>query len=190
MIEPSTLAVFVPVALALNLTPGADMLMCAGQGMRSARAGLLASLGVSAGGLVQALAAGLGLAALLAATPWAFEAVRWAGVAYLAWLAVAALRGGRPGGAPPAPASAFRAGLTVTLLNPKTGLFMLALVPQFVNPAAPVLPQFLAFGAILSLGGLIVNGTVGTLAARIRPRRGRGYVSAALYGALAVWLAA
>ncbi len=90
LIPIETLLLFVPAALALNLTPGNDMLFCLGQGVRAGpRAGIAASLGIAAGGMLHTLAAALGLAALLAAHPGAFEAIRWAGVAYLVYLAAA-----------------------------------------------------------------------------------------------------
>lgn len=169
-----TLLIFTPIALALNLTPGADMLFCLGQGIRSGpKAGFAASLGIATGSFIHALAAGLGLAALLAAHPPVFEAVRWAGIAYLVWLAVQALRQ-PPGRLKPtetkksAAFTAWRDGTVVNLLNPKIILFTLALVPQFVDPArGSVLVQFLIFGAILNIGGTIINAAVGTSAGGI-----------------------
>lgn len=173
-IDSQTLLIFIPIALALNLTPGADMLFCLGQGIKSGpKAGFAASLGIATGSFLHALAAGLGLAALIAAHPLAFEAVRWAGVAYLLWLALSSLR--EPAGAlEPAEAqrasalSAWRNGIFVCLLNPKVALFILALVPQFVDPArGSVLLQFLIFGAILNIGGTAINGLVGVFAGGI-----------------------
>ena len=88
-----TLLAFIPAGLALNLTPGADMMFCLGQGLRSGRrAAMAANFGIAAGGMVHATLAALGLGALVAAHPAAFEAIRWLGVAYLLWLAMAALR--------------------------------------------------------------------------------------------------
>lgn len=174
MVDLQTLLVFIPVALALNLTPGADMLFCLGQGLKSGpNAGLAASLGIATGAFIHALVAGLGLAAVIAANPLAFEAIRWFGVAYLLWLGVNALR--KPMGKmePPNITSsgalkAWKNGAFVCLLNPKVALFILALVPQFVDPSnGPVLVQFLIFGAILNVGGTIVNGLVGGLAGSI-----------------------
>ncbi|MGR3475573.1 MAG: LysE family translocator, partial [Sulfitobacter sp.] len=93
MVDALTLLAFVPAALALNLTPGADMMFCLGQGLRSGpRAALAASAGISAGALVHVTLAGLGLGALVAALPWALDLIRWLGVAYLLWLAVQTLR--------------------------------------------------------------------------------------------------
>ncbi|MGG7567271.1 LysE family translocator [Rhodovulum sp. DZ06] len=183
-----TLLTFIPVALALNLTPGADMLFCLGQGARSGPlAGITAALGIALGGMGHALAAGLGLAALIAASPAAFEALRWAGVAYLSWLGIKALRAPAPdpqaatrtGHAPFRPLHTLREALGVSLLNPKVAAFMLALVPQFIVPAdGPVWSQFLAFGAVIGCGGVLVNGTVGAMAGRISAalarRRGAG----------------
>lgn len=167
IVEWTLLAGFVPAALALNLTPGADMMFCLGQGLRGGpRAALAADAGIALGGMVHVAVAGLGLGALVASAPWAFDAIRWIGVAYLLWLAARALRSnGTPGNLPQTrAATAFRDGLLVNLSNPKVILFVLAFVPQFVDASRPVLPQFLIFGAVLSLGGLVVNGAVGLLA--------------------------
>ncbi len=182
-VDLATLAVFVPIALALNLTPGADMLFCLGQGARSGpAAGVAASLGVSVGVMLHALAAGLGLAALIAAHPLAFEAIRWSGVAYLVWLAWGAFREpGAPAEAPAAPglapAAAFRRAVLVNVLNPKVALFILALMPQFVEPArGAVVAQFLILGGVIALGGAAVNGAVGASAGALGRRfaGGRG----------------
>lgn len=201
MVDLLTLAAFIPAALALNLTPGADMMFCLGQGLRAGpRAAVAASAGISAGAIVHVTLAGLGLGAAVAALPWLFDVIRWLGVGYLLWLAWGAVRGA---GAPPKPAGlratrAFRTGLLVNLTNPKVILFVLAFVPQFVNPAAgSVLGQFLVFGAVLALGGFVVNALVGLFAGRASRRlsgspgmaRALGYVSGAIFTALALRLA-
>ena len=174
MIDLQTLMIFIPIALALNLTPGADMLFCLGQGLKSGpRAGMAASCGISVGSLIHSALAGLGLAALIAANPLAFEAIRWAGVAYLVWLAIGTLRAPlttlQPADvAEGSAARAFRTAILVNLTNPKVALFILALVPQFVDPArGSVLAQFMAFGVILSVGGTVINGAVGGFAGKI-----------------------
>lgn len=174
MVDPHTLALFIPIALALNLTPGADMMFCLGQGLRAGpAAGLAASLGITTGGLIHALLAGLGLAALLTSVPMAFEVIRWAGVAYLLVLGVQAIRnppqltasGVRPAGTVVA---AWRQGVLVNLLNPKVAIFTLALVPQFVDATrGAVLAQFLILGAVLGIGGTVINGLVGVFAGSI-----------------------
>lgn len=159
MVDPLTLLAFVPAALALNLTPGADMMFCLGQGLRSGpRAAVAASAGISFGGMVHVGLAGLGLGAVVAALPWALEVIRWIGVAYLLWLAVQTLRHSRAA-KDNARAfgvwQAFRTGFYVNLSNPKVILFVLAFVPQFVRPdAGSVLGQFLVFGAVLGWADL------------------------------------
>ncbi|MFC3614677.1 LysE family translocator [Lutimaribacter marinistellae] len=201
MIDPLTLLAFLPAALALNLTPGADMMFCLGQGLRSGpHAAVAASAGVAVGVMAHVALAGLGLGALVAALPWAFDVIRWAGVAYLLWLAWGAIRhGAAPGAAPASPAArAFRDGLAVNLMNPKVILFVLAFIPQFVTPAqGPILPQFLALGAIIALGGFLINAGVGLFAGRARrglaanPRATRllGWVTGSIFAALAIRLA-
>lgn len=200
IVEPLTLLAFVPAALALNLTPGADMMFCLGLGLRAGpRPAIAASAAISAGGMVHVTLAGLGLAAAIAAFPLALDVIRWLGVIYLLWLAWGALRQGpvhaqaRTMGA----ARAFREGMVVNLLNPKVALFVLAFVPQFVNPAYAILPQFLVYGLVLALGGFLINGAVGAFAGGLgrrlatSPSLARGLVlfSAGIFMALAARLA-
>lgn len=199
MVDPLTVLAFIPAALALNLTPGADMLFCLGQGLRSGpRAAVAASAGVALGGMVHVTLAGLGLGALIAALPWAFDVIRWIGVAYLLYLAVQVLRSADTRGkAGPGMGvmRAFRTGFVVNLTNPKVILFVLAFVPQFVVPeAGSVLLQFLAFGFVLALGGLMINGAVGVFAGGIGRRMAQGgralnWITSGIFAALAARLA-
>ena len=199
MVDPLTLAAFIPVALALNLTPGADMMFCLGQGLRSGpRAAIAASAGITLGGMVQVALAGLGLGALVAALPWAFDVIRWVGVAYLLYLAVQAWRSSRTAareGQGMSVIRAFGTGFVVNLTNPKVILFVLAFVPQFVVPeAGSVLVQFLIFGAVLGVGGFIINGAVGVFASGIGRRMARGgralgWITSGIFVALAARLA-
>ena len=195
MIDPILFLAFIPAALALNLTPGADMMFCFAQGVRSGpRAALAASAGISAGSLVHVLLAGLGLGALVAAFPSLFGAIRWVGAAYLLWLAWKTWRTPLMAAGPvKASSRAFRDGLIVNLSNPKVILFILALLPQFIDPARPVLPQFLACGAVLAVGGFIINGLVGVFSGRIgrallhspRAETGLRAASSGIFAALA-----
>jgi len=201
-VDPFVLLAFIPAGLALNLTPGADMMFCLGQGLKSGwRPAMAANFGIALGGMVHTLLAALGLGALVAAHPAAFEAIRWLGVAYLLWLALGALRASpfaAEGQVTPASAArAFWQGLMVNLLNPKVILFILAFLPQFVDPARAILPQFLTLGLVFSFGGLVVNGAVGIFAGSIGQRVARsaglakwlGRISATIFGALALRLA-
>lgn len=199
MIDPLVLLAYVPAALALNMTPGADMMFCLGQGLRGGpRAALAADAGIALGCMVHVVIAGLGLGALVAAHPALFDVIRWGGVGYLLWLAWKSLRAaGLPEVPPVSPASAFRQAVLVNLTNPKVILFVLAFIPQFTDPAQPILAQFLLFGAILSLGGFLVNGAVGMAAGGVAGRlmrsarfaAGLGRVCAAIFAALALRLA-
>jgi threonine/homoserine/homoserine lactone efflux protein len=201
-VEPLTLLAFIPAGLALNLTPGADMMFCLGQGLKSGRgAAMAANFGIAVGGMVHVTLAALGLGALVAAHPATFEAIRWLGVGYLLWLAFGALRSS-PFAAEaqvervPA-ARVFLQALMVNLLNPKVILFILAFLPQFVDPSRPILPQFLTLGVVFAVGGLLVNGAVGLFAGSIGQRVARSAglskwlsrISATIFGALALRLA-
>lgn len=201
-VEPLTLLAFIPAGLALNLTPGADMMFCLGQGLRSGwRPAMAANFGIALGGMVHTVLAALGLGALVAAHPAAFEAIRWLGVGYLLWLAVAALRSSpfatEAQVTPTSTGKAFGQGLMVNLLNPKVILFILAFLPQFVDPSRAILPQFLTLGLVFSFGGLMVNGAVGLFAGSIGQRVARSAglatwlsrISATIFGALALRLA-
>lgn len=205
IVDPLILLAFLPAALALNLTPGADMMFCLGQGLRAGpRAAVAASAGIALGGVFHGAIAGLGLGALIAAMPGALDVIRWIGVAYLLFLAVQALRSSPVSAAmarqvlPRAAHLAFLQGLVVNLTNPKVILFVLAFVPQFVDPSrGAVLGQFLIYGAVLSLGGFVINGAVGVFAAGAAGRmagnlhlaRLLGWVSAGIFTALALRLA-
>jgi len=190
------LLAFLPAALALNLTPGADMLFCLGQGVRAgSRSAWAASAGISLGGMVHVFIAGMGLGAVIAALPWAFDVIRWIGVAYLLYLAAKTLRGGASDAPEPQAVSrAFRTGFIVNLTNPKVILFVLAFVPQFVDPSRPVLLQFMVFGAVMGVGGFFINGSVGAFAGTIGKRIANGsraldYVASSVFVALATKLA-
>lgn len=198
MIDPLILLAFLPAGLALNLTPGADMMFCFAQGLRRGpRAAWAASAGISAGAVVHAMIAGLGLAAVIAAHPGVLTLIRWIGVAYLLWLAVKSLRSARPDIPEDTPNHAFREGLLVNLTNPKVILFVLAFIPQFIDPTLALLPQFLIFGVMLGLGGFVINGTVGHLAGGAGRRMAAsdrfalwlGRISAGVFGLLALRLA-
>ncbi len=201
MVDFWTLMAFIPVGLALNLSPGADMMFCLGLGLRSGpKAAVAASAGISTGGMVHVTIAGLGLGAAVAAMPWLFDVIRWLGVAYLLYLAWAALRAGPVRGAKVGMTSARKAfmdGMIVNLLNPKVILFVLAFLPQFVDPSnGSILAQFLIFGLVLAVGGMVVNGGVGVFAGTLGQRltgprfaRGLGWISAGVFAALAARLA-
>jgi threonine/homoserine/homoserine lactone efflux protein len=169
--DTNTLLLFMMAALALNVTPGPDMLYVVARSVGEGRAaGVISSLGIAAGSLVHTLAVALGLAGLLRAVPIAFEIVKWVGAAYLIWLGVRALRtrGSATEHAAVTPASRraiFGQGMLTNVLNPKVALFFLAFLPQFVDPErGSVALQIIALGLLFNTSGTIVNVLVAVLA--------------------------
>jgi threonine/homoserine/homoserine lactone efflux protein len=147
-----TLAVFLFASLLLAITPGPAVIYLVTRTLAQGRgAGLASIAGVALGNLGNAAAASLGLAALFAVSARAFTVIKLAGAAYLLYLGVRELRrAGAPRSVRSAPqphSRAFRDGLLVALLNPKTALFFAAFLPQFVDPAGSPLAQSLRLSA-------------------------------------------
>ena len=171
MVDLSTLALFSIAALALTASPGPDMLLIAS---RSASQGKVSGFATLAGTYCHALAAALGLSQLFLIVPVAYDIVRYAGAAYLLWLAWKTFRSD---GTVLAPTTGlrhhpigvmFRQGLLTNLLNPKMALFVLALFPQFVQPeAGSVALQIMVLATVLNAIGLVVNGVVILMASRL-----------------------
>lgn len=189
------LALFALTVLVLNATPGVDMAFTLVTTLRGGvRAGLAAAAGIDAGCIVHALAATFGLAALLAASSAAFTVVKWAGAAYLAWLALGMLRQGlfgvavvTPPTAPGPPRSAwavFRQGFLTNVLNPKVALFFLALLPQFIDSDTPhKAASFLFLGAWFVVQGFAFLAAFVLLIAPLRRWQPGLWAQRALHGA-------
>jgi len=197
------LPAFILAALALNLTPGADMTFVAAQSMSAGpRAGFAGSIGVGTGGLAHTLFAAVGPAALVAANPVAFEIIRYAGATYLVWMAIQMIRTPPHLGADNETGSvnlarAFSRGFLTNLLNPKVIVFILAFLPQFVDQGAGQIGlQILLLGAIFSTGGTMVLIAVALAGGRLasslnkHPMAPRiiGWISGTLIGGLAIGL--
>ena len=160
----STLLPFLAAALALNLTPGADMTYVLARSATQGRAaGISASFGVAAGSFVHSLLAAFGVAALVARSEAAFLTIKIAGALYLLYLAWKAFRAGAQGLhlqslTPVRLRRVFAEGALTNLLNPKVALFILAFLPQFVDPhRGSVILQILVLGLIFNIGGTTVN---------------------------------
>ena len=194
-----TYATFVGAAFLLYLTPGADMMFTIASGMRGgAAAGIAAAGGIGLGVLGHVVIAAAGLAVLLLTYPIAYDALRYAGAAYLLWLAWQSWTDATPTAEREGRrdiARAFRRGFVTNILNPKVGLFVLAFLPQFTDRMlGPVWQQILLLGAVLTIGQLVVysaiGGFAGILAAKIKRASGwMGKLSAIVFGGLAVRLA-
>lgn len=196
--EPWTFATFVGAAFVLYLTPGADMMFTLASGMAGGpRAGLAAACGIATGVLVHVSAAAAGLAVLVAASPMALDVIRYAGAAYLAFLAWQAFtdRGHIARAEGRAQVwRAFRRGFITNILNPKVGLFVLAFLPQFIDPAAgPAWHQIVILGFLLGLGGILTDGAYGIFAGLMADRVRRSApvmskISGVIFGGLAARL--
>ena len=163
MPDSHSLILFLAAGLALNFTPGPDMLYVAARGASDGRAaGIVSALGIGAGTLVHIALVALGLAALLVAIPVAYLALRIAGAAYLIYLGVRAFRAQGALAFPrlmSAPLlGVFRQGVLTNIFNPKVALFFLAFLPQFVDQSRgnPTL-QVIVLGLLFDTTGTLVN---------------------------------
>jgi threonine/homoserine/homoserine lactone efflux protein len=162
------------------------------------RVGLASMLGVEVAGLIHVGAAAAGLSALLASSAVAFEVVRWAGIAYLVYLGVRALRAKEVGPTVERRGTTRRAfveGTLVNLLNPKVAIFFLAFLPQFVDPdRGAAWSQVLVLGAVFMVIAVVLDLLyvlgAGFLRRRLDGVRGRGRLAGAVYLALAALAAA
>lgn len=178
MPDLSTLVLFSAACVVLTATPGPDMLLIASRSISQGRAaGFFTYLGIAAGTYCHALAAALGLSQLFLAVPTAYDFVRWAGCAYLLYLAWKTLRSESTQFSPSAGLKRYSMqrilgeGLATNLLNPKMALFVLALFPQFLDPAkGSVTLQILVLATVLNSIGFLVNGAVILLSGHIRNR--------------------
>ena len=185
---------FLVTATVAALVPGPAVLYVAGQSMRSgARKALAANAGILSGNLVWFTASAIGLAALVALAQPVFVAIKWFGVAYLAWLGLCAWRDALRTASPrvdlPRPAASgarlFRQGVLLQLGNPKAILFFTALLPQFVDPAHAIAPQIAILAATSTVAEFVVLAGYAWLAARggallvTRPRLARATDAAA-----------
>jgi len=177
---------FALLSLGIVLTPGPNMIYVISRSLTQGPAAGIVSLGgVALGFVFYMLCAAFGITALLFAVPYAYDALRFAGAAYLLWLAWQALK---PGGRSPfqvkklkvdSPRKLFAMGLLTNLLNPKIAMLYLALLPQFIDPSeGGVLMQSITLGAIQIVISVGVNAMIALAAGSI----------ALFLGARPVWL--
>jgi threonine/homoserine/homoserine lactone efflux protein len=197
MPDATTFALFAVACLAFLAIPGPSVFYIVTRSLvQGRRAGVMSMLGVQTGGLVHVVAAAFGLSALIASSAAAFTVVKYAGAAYLVFLGLRKLFGAEPD-KPELPsdrasvAHLFGHGVIVNVLNPKTALFFLAFLPQFVDPSAgPVAPQMLVLGLMLVSLGVLSDGTYALLAAgignRLRTRRRLERISGGVFVSLGV----
>ena len=158
MLDLSTLAFFCAASLALAVVPGPAVLYIVARSVDQGRlAGFVSALGIATGGLVHVAAATIGLSSLLASSATAFTIVKYAGAAYLVILGIRRLLTRETfdddiARAPRTRRKLFADGVVVNVLNPKTALFFIAFLPQFVDPdAGPATMQIALFGLLFAL---------------------------------------
>jgi threonine/homoserine/homoserine lactone efflux protein len=202
MPDASTFGLFVAAALALLLVPGPAVLYIVARSMDGGRlAGLVSVIGIHAGTMVHIAFAAIGISAILASSATAFSVVKWLGAAYLVWLGLQRIFTREEETVPPTVepkrlSRIFSQGLIVNVLNPKTALFFLAFLPQFVDSSrGAAWAQVMVLGAVFVVLGLCTDGAYallsGTAGSWLRRksgsasfRRGQRYVSGGVYLAL------
>jgi threonine/homoserine/homoserine lactone efflux protein len=195
---PDRLLAFLLAGIVLNLTPGADVVFATANGLAGGpRTGAIAGLGVGLGGLWHVGLAAAGVSALIAAHPTALTVLQAVGAGYLLWLAWQSWHA-RPQGIDALRLTTGQAiwrGFVTNALNPKVILFVLAFLPQFVDPAiGPVAGQILFLGAVFTLTGTVITCGYGALAGwlghALGPRLGLlNRIAAVMFAGLALRLA-
>jgi threonine/homoserine/homoserine lactone efflux protein len=182
MPEPHTFLLFAAASIALLVVPGPAVIYVVTRGaVHGRRAGVVSVFGVALGNFTHAIAAAIGISALIASSAAAFSVVKYAGAAYLIYLGIRALLDREDARQlfPQRDRSdrrLFWEGFLVDLLNPKTALFFLAFLPQFIEPSqGAVAPQMLVLGAVFTSLGLMSDGAyavaAGALGRRLRTAR-------------------
>jgi threonine/homoserine/homoserine lactone efflux protein len=194
--EPSQLALFLGAGLLLLVVPGPSVLYVVTQSVsHGRRAGIASVAGITTGTLVHIAAATVGLSALLASSALAFDVVKYLGAAYLIVVGIRRLAGWDRGPEPHARPTRnlgrlYRQGIVVNTLNPKTALFFLAFLPQFVDPSrGAAWAQILLLGVLFAALGFLSDSTwalvAGTLGERLRRSRrfpaAQRYVSGSVF---------
>jgi len=176
----TTLLLFVSASVALLVIPGPSVTFIVARSMQQGRsAGLVSVLGIHTGSVVHVVAAALGLSALLASSAVAFTVVKYVGAAYLLYLGIRQLRRAKetvddaPAPEPEPRWRLFRQGVIVNVLNPKTAIFFLAFLPQFVDPVrGPLWFQVTVLGLVFLALGFVSDGAyamaAGTIGDRLR----------------------
>jgi threonine/homoserine/homoserine lactone efflux protein len=176
---PDNLPLFLAAALLVAVTPGPGIFYVAARTLAGGRGeGIASSIGLGLGGLVHVVAGAIGISALVMASADAFMIVKLLGAAYLVWLGLKAWREARAflptDVRTTGSRGAFREGIIVEALNPKTAAFFLAFVPQFIDASQPVPAQFILLGlisvALNTAGDIVVTYAAATARAGLENR--------------------
>jgi len=173
--ELSTWLAFFAASWAISISPGPGAIASMSAGLNHGfKYGYVTVFGLVLGIWTQLLIVGVGLGALIAASATAFTVVKWLGVAYLVWLGIAQWRApARPmvalsdSGEVVSQRTLILKAWMINIINPKGTVFLLAVVPQFINLAHPLLPQYLIIGATLAFTDMVVMAGYTALAAKV-----------------------
>lgn len=171
-----TLLLFVSAVIVLTITPGPDLFLIVGRGIAQGRvAALFTAFGFFLAGFVQVPLLALGLARVVAQNPVLFDVLRYGGGAYLMWrglrMILQAGRGVTVSTTRASAGAAIREGFVASLLNPKSHVFLLAFLPQFVRPEqGSVMMQFIVLGIVMRVVALSVEGGIALFAGSIGQR--------------------
>jgi threonine/homoserine/homoserine lactone efflux protein len=197
--DATSLIAFFLTSLAIELTPGPNMAYLALVGVsRGRRDGFMAVLGVALGLALLGALFGVGLGSIILENRFVYEGLRWAGAAYLVWLAWDGWREARqPSGAAELPdrATYFRRGFVTNLLNPKAAVFFVAVMPGFIDASRPPAGQTALLVAIYVAAATLIHAAIVLLAATLQPlftrpslRQGAALVFAVALVGVAIWL--
>jgi threonine/homoserine/homoserine lactone efflux protein len=174
MLDVSVLLAFVPIAIALIVSPGPDSIYTLTRSISDGQsAGVMAALGSSAGSIVHTTGAVLGLSAILQTSALAFTVVKVVGAAYLVYLGIQTFRKSEefeisPESTSYTPTESFQSALLINVLNPKVAVFFLAFLPQFVQSGSNVTLQIFTLGVLFASLGFAYQALLAVFSARAR----------------------
>ncbi len=200
MLDSTSLIVFITTAIALAVSPGPAVLFIVARSIeQGSKAGIISTLGISLASIVHIMFAALGLSALLLQSAFAFSIVKYLGAVYLIYLGVRTfgtqkVRSGGEDFEPKKKSQLFAQGFIVNLMNPKTALFFLAFLPQFVNAQRDITLQIIFLGAIFtsiamisdSLYALVAGTAKNWLSGNAAVARFQKYLSGSIYIVLGI----
>lgn len=174
MLDAGILLAFVPIAIALIVSPGPDSIYTLTRSVSDGQsAGVMAALGSSTESIVHTTGAVLGLSAILRTSALAFTVVKFVGAAYLVYLGIQTFRKSdefeiSPESTSYTPTESFQSALLINVLNPKVAVFFLAFLPQFVQPGSNVTLQIFTLGVLFASLGFVYQALLAIFSARAR----------------------
>jgi threonine/homoserine/homoserine lactone efflux protein len=165
--DTATLVTYMVIVIGLLVVPGPAVLLVITRAVQGGRKiGIMTGLGIASGDMIHAFSAAVGLSAVLITSSLAFNVIKWAGAAYLVYIGLRAFFGAAGGKnsvrlVPVKPGAAYIQAVGAEVLNPKTAIFFLAFLPQFVHPeTGSTFVQFMTLGSILAAMSIVYTTTI------------------------------